>query len=165
MLAWWWEAEPRLSTCPAANAWLFGCQQRKRVHDRRSRTAGSPGQRGKEVGTPWSPLWKLGEAGSFCSSTFLFSGWSCPSCQPLHPNKMPVRLENRYRSRGSLASVEQTRQEMPRPLSAFPSCLGTHSHEEDGSRLFQGRGQEDSGEGLADAKDRACACLLGRGAG
>lgn len=133
----WWcrqEAEPRMSTCSAPDAWLFGYQLREGL--------------GWGCRASWV-TWPEREGGD-CSLEsdmenrrswllpliFLTSGWPCPSYQPPYPVKMPTISKSRYISKGLLASLEQAGQE--RPLDSCPSWaigLAGGAHLEGGSSL------------------------------
>lgn len=133
----WWcrqEAEPRMSTCSAPDAWLFGYQLREGL--------------GWGCRASWV-TWPEREGGD-CSLEsdmenrrsrllpliFLTSGWSCPSYQPPYPVKMPTISKSRYISKGLLASLKQAGQERPLDsCSSWAIGLAGGAHLEGGSSL------------------------------
>lgn len=153
--------------CPPAQPLMPGSSgiSSERVWGGDAGPAGSLGQRGKEVIAPWSLTWKTGEAGSFHSS-------SSPLAGPVHPTNLPTlsdahNIQEQVHKQGASSFSQAGRTGEATGLLLFlghragrRSSLGGW---EQPVLEGQGRGREDTGEGLA--KDRGRARTLGGGAG
>lgn len=153
--------------CPPAQPLMPGSSgiSSERVWGGDAGPAGSPGQRGKEVIAPWSLTWKTGEAGSFHSSSHLWLALS------ILPTSLPCQdahnIQEQVHKQGASSFSRAGRTGEATGLLLFlghragrRSSLGRW---EQPVLEGQGRGREDTDEGLA--KDRGRARTLGGGAG